>query len=176
MMMSKTGELPDVDVETLNAMIADIAHEMGRPHWAYGPDLVELGEIPIGIYGYNTGCTRSGVEMYREGQRWRRKALAQLQRRPEWVAKWLADREMDRRVEARCEAKGLSFAPFECPPWQVRVDQELPDPQDSVWYQRARLAQRLRRQLEAEIRAEDARMITEMRGNPRRPPRPPSSP
>ena len=70
--------------------------------------------------GFNPGCVRNGVVLYREGQKWRRKALAELKRRPAWVAEWLADAEMDRRVEELCAAKGLSFAPHECPPWWVR--------------------------------------------------------
>jgi hypothetical protein len=44
----------------------------------------------------------------------------------------------------------------ECPPWQVRVDDKLSEQRgsDRIWDER--LAQRLRRELEAEIRAEDA--------------------
>jgi hypothetical protein len=157
--MTTIGELPDVDPETLGEMIRDMAREIGCPHWAYGPDLVKLGEIPIGIYGFNAGCTPSGVEMYREGQRWRRKAMAELNQRPEWVAEWLADAEMDRRVEELCERKGLRFAPHECPPWMIRCDEELPPPVNEFatgWDASMPLAQRLRRQLEAEIRAEGA--------------------
>lgn len=149
--MPKTrGELPDVAPETLNAMIRDIAREMGCPYWA-SPDLVALDHIPLYVYGGNTGCKRTYLDEYREGQHWRRKAIAELKLRPEWVSQWLADAEMDRRVKELCEQKGLRFAPFECPPWMVRVDEELPDPQDGMWGQSARLAQRLRRQLEAEI-------------------------
>jgi hypothetical protein len=157
--MKTKGELPDVDAETLNEMIADIAHEMGCPAagTVYPPDLVELGEIPLHIYGYNRGCTPDGLEQYRAGQKWRRKALDELKRRPDWVTKWLADAEMDRRIEELCEAKGLRFQPHECPPWMVRADEELPDPQDGVWAQSARLAQRLRRQLEEEVWATDER-------------------
>jgi hypothetical protein len=154
--MPKTaGELPDVSVDVLNRMIADIARELGCPYWA-SPDLVELDRIPGYIYGGNVGCKRTALDEYKEGQKWRHKAIAELKRRPEWVSDWLADGEMDRRVEELCEAKGLRFAPYECPPWWVRCDEELPDPHDSLWYQSARLAQPLRRQLEAEIKAEDA--------------------
>jgi hypothetical protein len=58
--------------------------------------------------------------MYREGQKWRREAIAELKRRPEWIEQWLADRELDRRIEELCEAKGLRFAPHECPPLGTR--------------------------------------------------------
>jgi hypothetical protein len=152
--MPKTKrELPDVDPETLNAMIRDLARDMGCPHWAYSPDLVELGEIPTSVYGYNAGCTPSGVEMYREGQRWRRKALEELQRRSEWVAQWLADAEMDRRIEELCAAKGLVFYPWEAAPWQVTAEGDPPPPRDHFhcWADSVPLAHRLRRELEAEL-------------------------
>ena len=90
--------------------------------------------------------------LYREGQTWRRKALAELKRRPAWVAEWLADAEMDRRVEELCAAKGLSFAPHECPPWWVQSTETIA-PNDP-WGGSKRLAQRLRRQLEAELKRE----------------------
>jgi hypothetical protein len=115
-MLPRTTELPaDLDPEELNEMIRDLGHEMGCPYWA-SPDLVELGEVPPGIYGYNIGCTPSGVEMYREGQKWRRKLIGELKRRSEWVAEWRAEREMDRKVEELCRQKGLVFPPWECRP------------------------------------------------------------
>jgi hypothetical protein len=93
--------------------------------------------------------------MYREGQKWRRKLIGELKQRPAWIEEWRAEREMDRKVREFCEAKGLVFAPWECPPWQVGADEELPRVRgtDSIWAESAVLAHRLRRRLEAEIRA-----------------------
>jgi hypothetical protein len=152
--MPKTteGELPDVDPETLNAMIRDIARQMGCPYWA-SPDLVELDHIPTRVYGLNVGCKRTGLDEYKEGQRWRRKALEELKRCPEWARAWLAAAEMDRRVRELCDQKGLTFGPWETAPWQVQADNEPPvlrggfEMLDST----AALAIRLRRQLEAEL-------------------------
>jgi hypothetical protein len=154
------GELPsDLTPDELNNMICDLAYEMGCPPagTVYPPDLVELGPIPPEIFGYNGGCSPSGVEMYAAGQKWRHKLIAELKERPDWIALWRAGRELDRRVRELCEAKSLRFAPYECPPWWIRADEELP-PQngtDSIWAESAKLAQRLRRQLEAELAEED---------------------
>ena len=112
------------DPDELNDMIGDMARELGRPHWAYSPDLVELGEVPIGIYGFNSGFTPSGVEQYREGQKWRRKALDELKRRPEWIAEWRAERDLNLRIKALCKSKGLNVYPWEIPPW--KAPDELP--------------------------------------------------
>jgi hypothetical protein len=57
--MPTQNELPDIDVDTLNAMIADLGRELGCPY-GVNPDLVELGEIPGHVYGYNRGCFREG--------------------------------------------------------------------------------------------------------------------
>ncbi len=153
-MPKRKSELPDVDPETLNAMIGDIACELGCPHDVY-PEHVDLDADPeVEGGGFNPGCVRNGVVLYREGQKWRRKALAELKRRPAWVAEWLADAEMDRRVEELCAAKGLSFAPYECPPWWVRCDEAIGH--DDVWGGSKRLAQRRRRQLEAELKREQS--------------------
>jgi hypothetical protein len=157
-MPKTTNELPDVDVETLNAMIADLGREMGCPPagTVYPPDLVELGEIPGHIYGYNRGCRPDGLEMYREGQRWRRKIIAELKARPEWAAQWLAAAELDRRIEALCERMGLHFAPHEMPPWMA--PDEASGSLDGTEFYRSSLpeAVRLRRQLIRELEAEAA--------------------
>ena len=137
-------------------MIGDVARELGCPYDVF-PDHVDLTADPdVVAGGFNRGCFRDGKlwdgpTIYREGQKWRRKALAELKRRPEWVAQWLADAEVDWRVEELCAAKGLRFAPHECPPWWVRCDEVIGH--DGMRGEGARLAQRLRRQLEAEIRA-----------------------
>jgi hypothetical protein len=47
-----------------------------------------------------------------------------MTRRPEWVAEWLAEREIDRRVRDLCEARGYRFAPWECHP--ADAPDELP--------------------------------------------------
>ena len=135
-------------------MIDDIAGELGCPD-DVDPEFVDLDADPddaaVVIYPHG----KDGPALYREGQKWRRKALAELKRRPEWVAEWLADAEMDRRVQELCAAKQLRFAPHECPPWWVRCDEAIGHA--DVWGGSKRLAQRLRRQLEAELAAEDDR-------------------
>jgi hypothetical protein len=150
--MPKTdGTLPDVDAETLNAMISDIARELGCPWWA-SPDLVEFGAIPMSAYGLNVGCKRTGLDAYREGQRWRRKAIGELKRRPEWCAAWLAAAELDRRIEALCERKGLRFELWECPAWLAPDELPERDPDRTALYAGSLpQAVRLRRQLIAEI-------------------------
>jgi hypothetical protein len=111
-MPKRKGELPDVDIETLNDMIGALAVEHGCPY-GVNSDLVELGEIPPSVHGCNRGVMREGkpwdgVTLYREGQKWRRKLIAFLKRRPDWIAEFRAARELDRRIEALCEAKGAA--------------------------------------------------------------------
>ena len=154
-MPKRKGELPDVDPETLNAMIADIAGELGCPD-DVDPDFVDLDADPDDAAAVIYAQGTDGPALYREGQKWRRKALAALKRRPAWVAEWLAAAEMDRRVEELCTEKGLSFAPYECPPWRVRCDQTIEDDGGGMWSTTARYAQRLRRQLEAELKREQS--------------------
>src|SRR5687768_11561661 len=114
--MAKTNELPsDVDSDELNAMIAALGREMGRPTaGVYPPDLVELDEIPGHIYGYNAGCRPSGVEQYKAGQEWRRRIIAELQRQPDWVREWRERQALNRRIRELCERKQLKFMPWEC--------------------------------------------------------------
>jgi hypothetical protein len=154
-MPKRKGELPDVDIETLNDMIGALAVEHGCPY-GVNSDLVELGEIPPSVHGCNRGVMREGkpwdgVTLYREGQKWRRKLIAFLKRRPDWIAEFRAARELDRRIEALCEAKGLRFAPWEPTPWQVG---DGPCPmwgEDSIWGRSWPKAQALRRQLIREL-------------------------
>jgi hypothetical protein len=148
-------DLPsDLDPDELNAMIAALAVEMGCPHWAYSPDLVELGEIPPHIHGFNRGCTPDGLESYREGQKWRRKLIAELKRRPEWIAGWRAARDLDQRIRELCERKGYEFKPWEIRPW--RAPDELPQGHPewtNMYLESLPHAVKLRRQLIAEIEA-----------------------
>jgi hypothetical protein len=138
-------ELPaDLDPEELNEMIRDLGREKGLAPGIH-PDLIGPDE------DYHHYWGNGDEERHKESVAWRRKLIAELKRQPEWVRQWLADAEMDRRVRELCEEKGLIFYPFECPPWAVRADDELPESHDNHWFGSARLAQRLRRQLEAEI-------------------------
>jgi hypothetical protein len=154
--MPKTkGELPsDLDPDELNEMIRDLAAEEGCPYGVYSPDLVELGEIPMHIYGFNRGCTPDGLESYREGQKWRRKLIAELRRRPDWIAEWRAARELDRRIEELCERKGYAFKPWEVPPWHAPDELPQAHPEWSNMYlEGLPHAVKLRRQLVAELEA-----------------------
>jgi hypothetical protein len=139
----------DLTVDELNAMVAALGEEMGVPYGVH-PDLVDSTAEPEPYHD---------AELYRAGQRWRRKIIAELKKRPEWIAEFRAAAEMDRRVEELCRAKGLTFAPWELPPWHVQVDDEphpTYPPGHGVRLQWP-LAQRLRRELEAELEAEERR-------------------
>jgi hypothetical protein len=150
-------DLPDVcpfsaEYDEIDAMLHDLAVERGLPH-GINPDLV--GGDPDWHHYWGQG----NEERHKVSVEWRVKLFWELKARPAWVAAWRAARRMDERVEALCEAKGWRFAPSECPPWAVRVDDELPPSTGcfDLWADSARLAQRLRRELEDEIRAEDVR-------------------
>jgi hypothetical protein len=155
--MPTKPELPhDLDPEELNAMIHDLGVEMGVPHDIYSPELVQLVEIPGHIYGYNRGCRPDGLEMYRSGQKWRRRLLAELKQRREWVAQWREPQALNRRLREFCEQKGLQFKPWECPPWHAPDDMpERDSDQMHLYAGSVRLAVELRRQLLAEIEAAD---------------------
>jgi hypothetical protein len=63
--------------------------------------------------------------------------------------------EMDRRIEELCRLKGLTFMPWEVPPWEVQTEGE-PHPTYPPGHPVRKqwpLAQRLRRELEAELKA-----------------------
>lgn len=147
--MPRTSELPaDLDPEELNEMVRDLGRQKELPLGIH-PDLV--GPDPED-HAY-WGCGQQ--DRHRQSCIWRRKLIEELKRRPAWIAEWRVEREMDRRVEALCLKKGLQFAPWECPPWAVGADEELPHltERSRGWDASKPLAQRLRRQLEAEIRA-----------------------
>jgi hypothetical protein len=154
-MMPKTKDnLPDVcpfseQYDETDEMIRDLATEKGLPD-GIDPDLV--GGDPDGHHYWGNG----NEERHRESVEWRVRLFWELKARPSWVAAWRAAKRLDEQVEELCEAKGLRFAPHECPPWWVRVDDELPPfggEFDDPWVESQRLAQRLRRRLEAEIKA-----------------------
>src|SRR5918995_3773142 len=124
--MPRTSELPaDIDAEELNELIAALAREHDIPNWVYGPDLVELDHIPQYIFGYNRGGVHDGLEMYKAGQKWRRRLIKELSQRPEFIEEFRADKRLDECIRELCEAKGLTFYPWEVPPWQA--PDELPE-------------------------------------------------
>jgi hypothetical protein len=154
-MARTTTELPgDLDPDELNSMIRALSREMGCPNWVYSPDLVELDHIPGHIYGYNRGCSTDGLECYREGQKWRRKLIAELQKRPEWIAEWRAEQDLNRRIRELCERKGLRFMPWECHP--ANASDELPERDLGLMHMYANSlpeAVKLRRRLISELEA-----------------------
>lgn len=58
--------------------------------------------------------------------------------------------ELNRRIEEICTERGLTFAPWECPPWECD-EGPSPWPADTAGAELWPKAQRLRRQLIAEI-------------------------
>jgi hypothetical protein len=149
--MTPKSELPyDLDPDELNAMVRDLAREKGLPVGTH-PDLI--GPDPDYHHYWGTG----NEERHKQSVEWRRKLIAELKRRPDWIAEWRAAEELDRRVRELCEAKGLRFRPWELAPWQVRLDDPPPAP-SNPWEQgylaTAPMARRLRRELEAELAAE----------------------
>lgn len=152
-------DLPDVcpfseEYDEVDEMIRDLATETGLPY-GINPDLV--GGDPD--WHHYWGSLPGDHERHKASVEWRVKLFWELKARPAWVAAWRTAKRMDERVEELCERKGLRFAPHECPPWRVRVDDELPPPTGGGdhWTDSKRLAQRLRRQLEAELERVEGR-------------------
>jgi hypothetical protein len=161
------SELPsDLDPGELDAMVRDLGHEHEEmPDWVYPPDLVESDHVPQHIFGFNRGCTPDGLETYKEGQKWRRRLIAELAQSPEWIAEWRAARDLNRRIEALCERRNLTFRPWEIRPW--RAPDELPQghPEwSNMHLESLPQAVKLRRQLIAELEAEDARKPAQTSG------------
>jgi hypothetical protein len=145
------NNLPDTcpfseEYDEIDEMIRDLVAEKGLPHGIH-PDCV--GGDPDWHQYWGVGSE----ERHKQSVEWRVKLFHELRSRPAWVTEWRAAKRLDERIEALCEAKGLRFAPHECPPWWVRVDDELPPSTGGGdhWTDSKRLAQRLRRQLEAEL-------------------------
>jgi hypothetical protein len=99
----------------LDDMIAALAKEYGVPYGVY-PQHVRGEKDPVYV---------GGEDRHRQALEWRKKLIAELEARPDWVAAWRAARDLDDRIEALCEAKGLYFAPYECEPWNA--PDELPE-------------------------------------------------
>jgi hypothetical protein len=57
--------------------------------------------------------------------------------------------ELNNKIRALCEAKGMTFKPWECPPWQAREGRVKND--GTAWAESYPKAQALRRKLIAEI-------------------------
>jgi hypothetical protein len=153
--MAKAELFPDPD--ELNEMISDLAQEHGCPYPIF-PDLVQLGPIPDHVRGLNVGMAngQDGVSLYKAGQRWRRKLIAELERSPEWVAQWRAAVALNERIEELCRERGYRFEPHETTPWQCD-DEPCPWPGSSAGALSWPAAQKLRRQLIAELRQAEKR-------------------
>jgi hypothetical protein len=128
------------DIDELDAMIAALAREHGVPYPIFPHHAREGAPVPQGH-----------EERHRQALEWRAKLIAEIERRPEWVAEWRAEQELDRRIEQLCEERGLAFAPYECPPW--RAPDELPADYDNGtgWAESLPQAVKLRRRLIAEL-------------------------
>jgi hypothetical protein len=149
-MARTTTELPgDLDPDELDAMIRDLAREMGAPTGIH-PDLI--GPDPE----YHNYWGNGNEERHKESVQWRSRLIQELKRRPEWIAQWRAERDLDDRIRCLCEAQGLTFAPWEMPPWSA--PDEVPERRDTEFSDiyRASLPQavKLRRRLIAELEAD----------------------
>ena len=123
-----------------DAMIQVLAREHRVPYPIH-PHLVRDERDPI---------RQDGEEEHRQALAWRRKLIAELERRPDWVAAYRAWVDLNRRIEALCEQKGLNFG-LDLPPWDApdavpdgNTDPDLP------------LAVKMRKRLIAELEAEAA--------------------
>jgi hypothetical protein len=145
-MATKTDTISEVSPDDLNRMIAALGREKGLPAGIH-PDLTDPDDPDNDHYWGN-----GQEERYRESVAWRRRLIAELRRRPNWVGEWFAVRDLDRRIEALCRRKGLEFKPWECPPW--RAPDEVPEIAPGGWHMYGDSmapAVRLRRRLIAEL-------------------------
>jgi hypothetical protein len=144
------GELPaDLDPEELDAVICALGREHGLPP-GINPDLIGPDEHNHGYWGVGR------EEQHRQSCMWRRRLINELRRRPEWIARWRADQDLNRRIRELCEARGLVFQPWECPPWHA-PDQipERDSDQTHMYADSLPQAVRLRRQLLTALKAAD---------------------
>jgi hypothetical protein len=81
-------------------MIRGLGHEMGVPSGVH-PDLI--GPEPDNHYYWGMGP--GTPERPKESVRWRRKIIAEMERRPEWIAEWRAERDLHRRIRELCGIK-----------------------------------------------------------------------
>jgi hypothetical protein len=133
------------DRAELNAMIGDCAAERGWSGDGVWPDLVGNDHDVVAL---------GEEEGHRKALAVRRRTIAWLRRHPAWVECWRERQELNRRLKELCAAKGLKFAPWECPPWHA--PDELPEdfsPGRRIFDQSLPHATRLRRRLIAELRA-----------------------
>jgi hypothetical protein len=72
-----------------------------------------------------TPSTWAAKRTHRLALEWRRKLIAELEERPEWVASWRAGQDLDQRIRDLCEARGYNFMPHECHP--ADAPDELPE-------------------------------------------------
>jgi hypothetical protein len=63
--------------------------------------------------------------------------------------------ELDAKIEELCKAKGMTFKPHECPPWEAR-EGSSPWPPNTAGSESWPKAQALRRKLIAEIEGQPA--------------------
>jgi hypothetical protein len=98
-----------------DAMIRALAKEHGVPYPIF-PDLAKSEKDPVYV---------GGEENHRLALEWRRKLIAELEERPEWVASWRAGQDLDQRIRDLCEARGYNFMPHECHP--ADAPDELPE-------------------------------------------------
>jgi hypothetical protein len=118
-----------------DAMIRDLAHERAVPYPIFPDTAREGGPIPVGH-----------EEINRQALEWRRKLIAEIERRPDWVAEWRAEQALNARIEELCEERGLRFMPHEWPrPWDTLGE---PSPDDDEYTRKARA---LRKRLIAEL-------------------------
>jgi hypothetical protein len=143
-------ELPhDLHPEELNAMICALGREKGLPLGIH-PDLVGPDEDNHAYWGVGQ------EERHKQSRIWRHKLIAELARRPEWIAEWRAERDLNRRVRELCEHKNLMFWPWECHP--ADAPDEMPERDSDQMHMYANTvpqAVRLRRQLIKELEASD---------------------
>jgi hypothetical protein len=144
--------------DELDDMVRDLGREMGVPYPIF-PELVDL-DTPAeeswmagACFGGHGG---DGLTRWRETQEWRRKIIAELEKRPAWIAAWRAEVAHDKRIEALCKTKGYRFAPHELTPWEVPSEGDSRYAQGTGGSMSWAKAQKLRRQLERELAAQDA--------------------
>jgi hypothetical protein len=128
------------DEDELDAMVGALAQEHGVPYPIFPAHAREGDPVAVGL-----------EEVHRQALEWRHKLIADIKRRPKWVAEWRAEQELNRLIRELCEERGLRFMPHECPPWNA--PDELPeDYRDGTgWAASLPQAVRLRRRLIAEI-------------------------
>jgi hypothetical protein len=130
------------DPDELDEMIGDLAQEKGLPYGIW-PDTARKDD-PVAM-GWE--------ELHRQSLEWRSKLIKELQRRPDWVAAWRAERELNQRIRELCEERGWTFKLWEVHPAEAD-DGPSPWPPGTGGYESWPKAQKLRRHLIAELKAQ----------------------